>query len=200
MEKKNVGYYSNPLEDSIIKMEKREKIETLALSRLTSKEKEVLELRYGLTGDVHTVKETAEILGVVYETIRITERRALQKLRTIILAMNQYEIVDSKIGMSEVDLYKIARNTARHIMIQYGLVDRDEYRGLLTQHIKDMILWRLSSEERKVLLFYSGKYSLFPKTDRAKLSLSFAKIQDKLEGLVLGDALVCKKAKINVKV
>ena len=200
MEKKNIGYYSSPLENGIIREERREKIEILAFSRLTSREQEVLDLRYGFTGDAHTVNETAEILGVVYETIRATENRALCKLRSIILGTEQFEIVDSEIGMSKDDLYNIAKNIARPIFRTYCLANREQYYGMLTQYIQDIILWKLSSEERKILLFYSGKYSLFPKSKRTDLIITFERIKEKIERLVLEDTLVCEKTKIKVKV
>ena len=71
---------------------------------------------------------------------------------------------------------------------------------MLTQYIQDIILWKLSSEERKILLFYSGKYSLFPKSKRTDLIITFERIEEKIERLVLEDTLICEKTKIKVKV
>lgn len=199
MEKKNVGYYSNPLEDWIMKEETRTKVEVLAQHRLTAKEIEILELRYGFSGEAYTIKKTAEILKIRYETVRTREKVALEKLRNIMLAVSMKEIVDSNIGMTEADLYKIARDITISFIGRYGLVDRDKYRGFLTQSIKDIILWRLSSEERKILLFCSGKYSLFPKLKRIDLNAEFEEIREKIIQLVLEDSFICNKAKMKVK-
>lgn len=53
-----------------------------ALRELTAREREVLMLRYGLTGDrYHTLEEVGREMGVTRERIRQIEKEALSKLR-----------------------------------------------------------------------------------------------------------------------
>ena len=53
-----------------------------ALDQLTQREREVLEMRFGLTdGQAHTLEEVGQEFGVTRERIRQIEAKALRKLR-----------------------------------------------------------------------------------------------------------------------
>lgn len=52
-----------------------------ALEELPPVEREVLELRWGITGEEHTVREAALVLGIARATVRKIEARALLRLR-----------------------------------------------------------------------------------------------------------------------
>ena len=53
-----------------------------ALDQLTPREREVLEMRFGLTdGQAHTLEEVGQEFGVTRERIRQIEAKALRKLR-----------------------------------------------------------------------------------------------------------------------
>ncbi len=64
---------------------RREYVDEL-LENLTSKEREVLRHRFGLTGDKpKTLRETGRIMNITRERVRQIEIRALKKLREIVL-------------------------------------------------------------------------------------------------------------------
>jgi RNA polymerase primary sigma factor len=59
----------------------REQVHT-ALDQLSRREREVLEMRFGLIdGQSHTLEEVGKVLGVTRERIRQIEAKALRKLR-----------------------------------------------------------------------------------------------------------------------
>lgn len=69
-------------EESALKVNMREVIDD-ALSRLTEREKEVIELRFGLNdGRTRTLEEVGESFGVTRERIRQIEAKAIRKLRS----------------------------------------------------------------------------------------------------------------------
>ena len=68
-------------EEAVAALVQKEEVQEM-LSALTEKEQKILRLRYGLEdGNVHTLEETGQILGVTRERIRQLESRALEKLR-----------------------------------------------------------------------------------------------------------------------
>lgn len=68
-------------EEAVAALVKKEEVQEL-LSTLSEKEQKILRLRYGLEdGNVHTLEETGQLLGVTRERIRQLESRALEKLR-----------------------------------------------------------------------------------------------------------------------
>lgn len=68
-------------EEAVAVLVQKEEVQEM-LSTLTEKEQKILRLRYGLEdGNVHTLEETGQILGVTRERIRQLESRALEKLR-----------------------------------------------------------------------------------------------------------------------
>ena len=68
-------------EEAVAALVQKEEVHEM-LSTLTEKEQKILRLRYGLEdGNVHTLEETGQILGVTRERIRQLESRALEKLR-----------------------------------------------------------------------------------------------------------------------
>ena len=68
-------------EEAVAALVQKEEVQEL-LSTLSEKEQKILRLRYGLEdGNVHTLEETGQLLGVTRERIRQRESRALEKLR-----------------------------------------------------------------------------------------------------------------------
>lgn len=68
-------------EEAVAALVQKEEVQEL-LSTLSEKEQKILRLRYGLEdGNVHTLEETGQLLGVTRERIRQLESRALEKLR-----------------------------------------------------------------------------------------------------------------------
>ena len=68
-------------EEAVAALVQKEEVQEM-LSTLTEKEQKILRLRYGLEdGNVHTLEETRQILGLTRERIRQLESRALEKLR-----------------------------------------------------------------------------------------------------------------------
>lgn len=68
-------------EEAVAALVQKEEVQEM-LSTLTEKEQKILRLRYGLEdGNVHTLEETGQMLGVTRERIRQLESRALEKLR-----------------------------------------------------------------------------------------------------------------------
>lgn len=66
-------------EEAVAALVQKEEVQEM-LSTLTEKEQKILRLRYGLEdGNVHTLEETGQILGVTRERIRQLESRALEK-------------------------------------------------------------------------------------------------------------------------
>ena len=71
----------NPLEDTVDILLLREQIDTV-LETLTPREREILELRYGLAdGQERTLEEVGKIFNVTRERIRQIQEKALRKLR-----------------------------------------------------------------------------------------------------------------------
>jgi RNA polymerase primary sigma factor len=57
------------------------------LSKMNSREKEILELRFGLKdGEIHTLNEAAKIFNITRERVRQIEMAALKKLRILVTA------------------------------------------------------------------------------------------------------------------
>lgn len=70
-------------EDAVAALVRKEEVQEL-LGNLNEKERIVLSLRYGFEdGNVHTLEETGERLGVTRERVRQIESAALEKLRKI---------------------------------------------------------------------------------------------------------------------
>jgi len=52
------------------------------LTKLSEREKKIIELRYGLYGiGPHTLEETGQVLGITRERVRQIQKKALKKLR-----------------------------------------------------------------------------------------------------------------------
>ncbi|MCH4560745.1 sigma-70 family RNA polymerase sigma factor [Mesorhizobium jarvisii] len=52
-----------------------------AIAELPSREQRILQMRFGINGDEHTLEEVGKVFGVTRERIRQLEARALQKIR-----------------------------------------------------------------------------------------------------------------------
>lgn len=74
----------NPAE-MLTREERRAQVRNV-LSRLTDKQREVLTMRYGLEGDGHeqTLKSIAERIGISHQQVSMREKRALQRLESIL--------------------------------------------------------------------------------------------------------------------
>ena len=65
-------------------MMRSERIEKL-LARMSPREREILELRFGLRdGEVHTLNEAAQLFNITRERVRQIESSALKKLRNLL--------------------------------------------------------------------------------------------------------------------
>ncbi len=74
----------NSSSDHIEELFRSERITNL-LDKLTGREKEILELRFGLKdGEVHTLNEAAKIFSITRERVRQIESAALKKLRILV--------------------------------------------------------------------------------------------------------------------
>jgi RNA polymerase primary sigma factor len=52
------------------------------LANLSHREKQIIKLRFGLTGDgPRTLQETGKVLGITRERVRQIQEKAMQKLR-----------------------------------------------------------------------------------------------------------------------
>lgn len=191
MEKKT-EYYSNPLEDSIIKEEERKRIEARALQKLSEKQIKVLELRYGICGEAMSILEIAKMFGVTPTRIREIEKKALKCLATIILT-EQNKVIDSKSGMTTFDLYRIANDIAEEFIRHNQQRYNHKNCGVITQSIQDIILWRLSTEERQTLLHQFSRFSIENWRDWREQKQA---IHEKIFAQLLADDVVCKKAYI----
>ena len=69
------------VEDNIIKEEQIHEMRELLETILTDREREILELRYGLNNNKHTLKEIGEILNITRERVRQIEKKAITKLK-----------------------------------------------------------------------------------------------------------------------
>ena len=73
-------------QDHVNEMFRGERVENL-LSRMNPREREILELRFGLKdGEIHTLNEAAKRFNITRERVRQIEASALKKLRTLITA------------------------------------------------------------------------------------------------------------------
>ena len=72
----------NDVEDKIIKEDQLTEMRELLENVLADREKEILELRYGLYNKkIHTLKEIGEILNITRERVRQIEKKAIMKLK-----------------------------------------------------------------------------------------------------------------------
>lgn len=70
------------VEENIIKEEQISEMRHLLNDILTDREREILELRYGLyNSKIHTLKEIGEILKITRERVRQIEKKAITKLK-----------------------------------------------------------------------------------------------------------------------
>jgi RNA polymerase primary sigma factor len=69
-------------QDHVDDMLRGERVERL-LAKMTPREREILELRFGLKdGEVHTLNEAAQLFNITRERVRQIEASALKKLRS----------------------------------------------------------------------------------------------------------------------
>ena len=73
---------NDDVEEKIIKEDQLSEMRDLLDSTLTEREKEILELRYGLYNNkIHTLKEIGAILNITRERVRQIEKKAIIKLK-----------------------------------------------------------------------------------------------------------------------
>lgn len=192
----SVGYIPNTFEDKMIHLDERVQMEQEALKRLTPRELEIINLRYF---ENMTRSEVAQFLGMSEEYVRQVENKALIKLRHIILKPKT-DIVDSKTGMTESDWWYLAGSIASWLECQSTNNARlAKRRGLLTQWAKDIIMWRLTSDERQILLWY---HQIMPYPGRYNQEF-YETVQDIhkwILEMLLEDELVTEKTNYKVRV
>ncbi len=71
----------NPEERAEEKSLKESVEELLSRSRLTERQEMIIRLRFGFEGEIHTLQEVGEKLGITRERVRQIEQRALSKVR-----------------------------------------------------------------------------------------------------------------------
>jgi len=153
----SVGYIPNTFEDRMIHLlVDRRQMEKKAILKLTSREVDVIRMKYY---ESMKSSEIAQALGITHNWVNKIEESALRKLRHIILG-TKTDIVDSKTGMKENDWENLASSIAHWLEIQSANSSFFRKRhGILSQWAKDMIMWRLTSDERQILLWY---YEIMP--------------------------------------
>ncbi len=73
---------NDDVEEKIIKEDQLSEMRNLLDNTLTEREKEILELRYGLYNNkIHTLKEIGSILNITRERVRQIEKKAIVKLK-----------------------------------------------------------------------------------------------------------------------
>ena len=73
---------NDDVEEKIIKEDQLSEMRELLDNTLTEREKEILELRYGLYNNrIHTLKEIGSILNITRERVRQIEKKAIIKLK-----------------------------------------------------------------------------------------------------------------------
>ena len=76
-------------QDNVNDMFRGERVERL-LARMSPREREILELRFGLKdGEVHTLNEAAKRFNITRERVRQIEAVALKKLRAVVSSQNK---------------------------------------------------------------------------------------------------------------
>jgi len=83
-----------PLDEVAVTTDMQEKIADV-LSTLTPRERRVIELRFGIDGEQHTLSEIGTELGLTRERIRQIEVKALEKLRDFSRAGKLRELLDA---------------------------------------------------------------------------------------------------------
>ncbi len=193
----SIGYIPNTFEDKMIHMlVDRSRIEQEAMKRLKPKEQEIIRLKYY---ELMDGTEIAKKMGISHTWARMIERDALRKLRYIIL-MEKTDIVDFKTGMTEADWWYLASAIAR--MLEYYSTDTANIEnrcGVLRQWAKDIIIWRLTSDERQILLWYH-QIKPYPGKLNSDYYETVEGIHKKILGFLTKDNLICEKANYKVRV
>ena len=85
LEDPNVG----TSQDHVNEIFRGERVENL-LSKMNAREREILELRFGLKdGEIHTLNEAAKLFNITRERVRQIEAVALKKLRVLAASQSQ---------------------------------------------------------------------------------------------------------------
>ncbi|MBL7200951.1 MAG: sigma-70 family RNA polymerase sigma factor, partial [Anaerolineae bacterium] len=119
-----------------------------ALDQLSRREREVLEMRFGLKdGQSHTLEEVGQAFGVTHERIRQIEAKALRKLRHPIrsrelreqvhTALDMAETIDRLSGIRSALLQELGREpTHEEIAIGMGMLSVEDIRAIQV-HVRE---------------------------------------------------------------
>lgn len=187
----SVSYIPNTFEDKMIhSLVDRKAMEKAAMLKLTPREVAVIQMKY-----YESMKNTeiAQTLGVSRKWVYAIEQSALRKLKHIILRQRT-NVVDSKTGMRENDWENLASSIASWLECQStNTAFLRERHGVLSQWAKNIIMWRLTSDERQILL-WDCNIILYPGKKNQDFYDAADAIYKKILGLLLEDNFVVEKA------
>lgn len=193
----SVGYIPNTFEDKMIHLlVDRKEMEKAAIFRLTPREKEVIQMKYYESMENIQI---AQALGISQKWVNAIEQSALRKLKYIILR-TKTDVVDSKTGMKENDWENLASSIAS--WLEYQSTNNAFLRkrhGILSQWAKDIIMWRLTADERQILLWYCNIMPYPGKKNQDYYDAAEA-IYQRIQSLLLEDDLVVEKAEYKQRV
>ena len=145
-------YLENTFENLMISREIRQMIEKEVLKCLTPNQIKVIELRFGFVSEPLDRSQIAYSLNMEYWEVEAAEKAALYMIREIILE-NENEMIDSTIGMTSAHLYKISSCIVEILQLHPEVGDPKKNRSQLMRWVNSFIIWNLTSEERKILLW-----------------------------------------------
>ncbi len=193
----SIGYIPNTFEDKMIYwLEDRSIMEREALETLSENEIKVIEMKYY---ELMKSSEIAQQLHLSRIWVNKLEEQALRKLRHIILKQKT-NMIDSKTGMRENDLENLASSVSGWLECQSTNTSFLRKRhGILSQWLKDLIRFQLTSDERQILLWYH-QIKPYPGKLNSDYYETVEGIHKKILGFLTKDNLICEKANYKVRV
>lgn len=145
-------YLENTFENWMISREIKQTIEKEVLNYLTPVQIQIIELRFGFEREPLDRNQIASLLKMEVWEVETAEKAALYMIREIILE-NQNEMIDSTIGMTSAHLYKISSCIVEILQMYAEIGHLKKNRSQLMRWVNSFILWKLTSEERQILLW-----------------------------------------------